>query len=154
MKSIIAAILLVSSIAHAEYAAPKREVRAQTVHKTAKVEKAIQRASVAAAPGSEDPAVAAARGLEIDDVLAKVNGIYMTGLQRCYRKSLAVDPYVTGKIDLLFKVGADGRVTSKLHGDGIERCLSRLMSTWRFGVALDDSGTPTDASFKIALVLR
>jgi hypothetical protein len=153
MKSIIAAILLVSTVAHAEYLTPKKsEVRQQAIQKSTKAEKAIKRQSVAVAPASPAPAVA--RGLEIDDVLAKVNGVYMTGLQWCYRKSLAVDPIMSGRVDLQFKVAADGRVISALQGDGIERCLSTLMSSWRFGVALDDSGTPTDASFKIALVLR
>ncbi len=151
MKSIIAAILLVSSVAHAEYRASKKsEVRQQAVQKSTKAEKSIKRVSLAAAP----EATPVARGLEIDDVLAKVNGVYMTGLQWCYRKSLAVDPMVSGRVDLQFKVAADGRVISALQGDGIERCLSTLMSSWRFGVALDDRGTPTDASFKIALVLR
>ena len=150
MKSIIAAILLVSTVAHAEYLAPKKSEVRQQPHKSSKTEKAIKRVSLAAAPEAQP----ATRGLEIDDVLKKVNGVYMTGLQWCYRKSLAVDPMVSGRVDLQFKVAADGRVISALQGDGIERCLSSLMSSWRFGVALDDSGTPTDASFKIALVLR
>jgi hypothetical protein len=94
-----------------------------------------------------------ARGLEVDDVLAKINGAYMAGLQRCYRKTLAVDPTVSGKVDLHFVVDANGRVASALNGPGFERCLSNLMAGWRFGVALDDLGHPTAASFRISLVL-
>jgi hypothetical protein len=45
-------------------------------------------------------------------------------------------------------------VTSALQGDGIERCLTNLIASWRFGVALDDGGMPTEASFKISLVLQ
>jgi hypothetical protein len=155
MKILIAAVTalgLLSTVAHAEYLAPRRspELRQQTVQKTAKSERAVSRSALHTTTDN----AAVARGLGIDDVLAKVNGVYMTGLQRCYRKSLAVDPSVSGKIDLQFKVAADGRVSSNLQGDGIERCLSTLMSMWRFGVALDDSGMPVDASFRITLVLQ
>jgi hypothetical protein len=151
MKLLIAAILLVSTVAHAEYLAPRHnELRQQAMQKNAKSERALSRSAI------RQPAevVPAARGLGIDDVLAKVNGVYMAGLQRCYRKTLAVDPSVSGRVDLQFKVAADGRVSSNLHGDGIEPCLNTLMSSWRFGVALDDGGMPVDASFKIALVLQ
>ena len=152
MKLILAALLVSTTLARAESIAPSRnELRTQAVQRNAKSDRSPSRASLKAPPVE---VAAAARGLEIDDVLAKVNGIYMTGLQRCYRKSLAVDPSVSGKLDLAFKVSADGRVTSALRGDGIEQCLSTLMGSWRFGVALDDGGLPTEASFNITLVLR
>jgi len=161
-KLILAAALLVSTAAHArpldrnakldDIVAPRPiELRTQPVQKNAKSDRTPGRASVRTPVESAAPAQ---RGLEINDVLTKVNGVYMAGLQRCYRKSLAIDPSVSGKLELAFNVAADGKVTSALSGDGIELCLTNLMASWRFGVALDDGGMPTDASFKISLVLR
>jgi hypothetical protein len=152
-KLLVAAALLVPSLAHAEYLAPtSNEVRAQVAPKrTAKSDRAPARVTLRTA-AAEAPATT--RGLEIDDVLAKVNGVYMAGMQRCYRKSVAVDPFMASKVDLAFKVNAEGQVVSSMQGAGMERCLSTLMAHWRFGVALDDTGTPTEASFKISLVLR
>lgn len=150
MKMLIAAIVMLSTVAHAEYLAPRKsELRQQTIQNNAKSERALTRSALHTVEVAPAP-----RGLGMDDVLAKVTGVYMTGLQRCYRKSLAIDPSASGKIDLQFKVAADGRVTSNLQGDGIERCLNMLVRSWRFGVALDDGGMPTDASFRISLVLR
>ena len=163
MKMLIATTLLVSTVAHAaprseeraprigETAAARRtELRTQAVQKAAKSERDIARSSLR----TTTEVAATAHGIGMDDVLTKVTGIYMTGLQRCYRKSLAFDPSVSGKIDLQFKVAADGRVSSHLQGDGIERCLNTLISTWHFGVALDDGGMPAEATFKLALVLQ
>jgi hypothetical protein len=151
MKMLIAALVMFSSVARAEYLAPHRsDVRQQTLQKTAKSERALSRSALR----TTTEVAAAAHGISMSDVLVKVTGVYMAGLQRCYRKSLALDPSVSGKIDLEFKVAADGHVSSNLHGDGIERCLNTLMSTWRFGVALDDGGMPADKSFKLALVLQ
>ncbi|HEY5944339.1 MAG TPA: hypothetical protein VIV40_02560 [Kofleriaceae bacterium] len=155
MKSLLVAALLVptlSTVAHAEYIAPRRsELRQPAAQKTAvKPERVLTRISMKQ-PVETAPA---ARGLEVQDVLSKINGPYMFGVQRCYRKTLAIDPSVSGKVDLQFTVAADGHVTSALRGEGFGRCLNNLMSNWRFGVALDDSGNATDASFRISLVLQ
>jgi hypothetical protein len=151
---VTATVLLAPAVAHAEFlAAGHSEVRKPSVQRTAKTDRSPARARLSALPGKIDVAEAA-RGLEIDDVLAKVNGVYMAGLQRCYRKSVAADPFMSNKVNLELKVSAEGRVISAMRGGGMERCLSTLMSHWRFGIALDDTGTPTEASFKISLVLR
>ena len=159
MKTLLVAALLAllfPTAAHAEFLARRSgDTRAVILAApTFKPEHAPSRVSfretVTQAP--------AARGLEVDDVLAKINGAYMAGLQRCYRKTLAVDPTVSGKVDLHFVVDANGRVASALaghgSGPGFERCLSNLMTGWRFGVALDDMGHPTAASFRISLMLQ
>ena len=153
MKTIIAAaLLLVPTLAHAERLAPKRSnVEQATLQKAAtKLEHIPTRAALNMKIEAPPPV----RGLESNDVLAKVNTAYLPGLQRCYRKSLAIDPTVSGRLDLSFKVAVDGRVTSALQGDGIERCLTSLIQSWHFGVALDDGGLPTEAQFKISLVLQ
>jgi len=153
MKTIIAAaaLVFVPTLAHADRLAPKRSnVEQAAMQKAAKLEHVPARAALA--PKVEAPPPV--RGLESTDVIAKVNTAYLPGLQRCYRKSLAVDPTVSGRLDLSFKVAVDGRVTSALQGDGIERCLTTLMQSWHFGVALDDGGLPTEAQFKISLVLQ
>jgi hypothetical protein len=155
MKMLIAAILMFSTVAHAEYLAPRRsELRQQAVQKNVKSERNISRASLRSEVAAAPTVANVSHGIGMDDVLSKVTGIYMTGLQRCYRKSLAFDPSVSSKIDLQFKVAPDGHVSSNLQGDGLERCLNTLISTWHFGVALDDGGMPAETSFKIALVLQ
>jgi hypothetical protein len=148
----LVAPLLAPAVTHAERLAPKHSELRQT-------------AALQVAPSKRDrtplrtalrPTVetaAAPRGLEIGDVLAKVNGAYLAGVQRCFRKSLAIDPTVSSKLDLVLEVAADGRVTSALGNDGFERCMANLTATWRFGIALDDAGMPTTATFKISLLL-
>jgi hypothetical protein len=152
----LAAVLLAPVVAHAEYlAAPQSEVRKQPAQRAAKPARVAVRPPIApVVPVTPVEVAPVARGLEIDDVLAKVNGVYMTGLQRCYRKSLAVDPLMASKVELSFKVNPEGQVVSAMQGGAMELCLSTLMSYWRFGVALDDTGTPAEASFKISLILR
>ena len=155
MKSLLViAALLTPSLANAEMLATRRaEVRPQSAQKTTKTsERTLTRTSLR-------PPVAqavTARGLGVEDVLEKLNGVYMSGLQRCYRKSLAMNPALSGKLDLQFTVDSTGRVASDAQNEGdtgIAACVEGLMSRWRFGVALNDRAEPTEASFRISLVL-
>src|SRR6188474_3821494 len=111
MKTLIAIVLLAvlgQTVAHAERLAPRRsELRVAAMQKPVKpLEHTPSRAALNA-PVEAPPPV---HGLEINEVVAKVNTSYVTGLQRCYRKSVALDPTVSGKLDLQFKVASDGKV--------------------------------------------
>ena len=151
MKSLVVAALLVPTVAHAEYIAPRPAPEVRPIQtKSTKPERIAPRVALARQEAS--PAVA--RRLEVDDVLAKINGPYMAGLQRCYTRSVAHDPYVARKVNLSFTVTPEGRVVAAMAGDALERCIGSLMSRWQFGVSVNDRGEPVEASFRIAVVMQ
>jgi hypothetical protein len=129
----IVAALLVPGIARAEFVSKKSsDVRAQPTK-----------------PASVDT-------LTVDGMLSKINNRYMTGLQRCYVKGLAQDPSLRGKVDVVFTINPWGRVSGAATGIApkVDSCLSNQLSTWRFPAPRDASDKPTQASFKISLMLR
>ena len=137
---VVTAALLFPMVAHAEFATPRDtpEVRASTFVKKTKIEHAPSRVAVATPR------------LTVDEVLQKVNTVYMSGLQRCYRKSLAYDPTISGKVMLAFQVGDDGSVQSNVPvATKFDECLSRIVGNWRFSIP----ATAKDSSFKISLML-
>jgi hypothetical protein len=150
MKALLAAIAVVAALpitAHAEFQAPHRKVdwKLGTSHKVAK---APAHATLAA----KEEADAEGPTLSVDEVMTKINHVYMTGLQRCYNRSLKSDPTISGKVTLLFTVDVKGRVLSDLDGiaPSFDKCLTGMISGWRFPHVSE----PAEATFKISLVLR
>ncbi len=95
--------------------------------------------------------------LRPEDVLRRIQQIYMDGLKRCHRELLKRDPTAGGTVTLRFAVGETGRVVRvKAAGfdDGVDRCIEQRAEAWRFGVPKDEDGEPTSAEFKISLVLQ
>lgn len=95
--------------------------------------------------------------LRPEDVLRRIQQIYMDGLKRCHRELLKRDPSAGGTVTLRFAVGETGRVVRvKASGfdDGVDRCIEQRAGAWRFGVPKDEDGEPTSAEFKISLVLQ
>jgi hypothetical protein len=95
--------------------------------------------------------------LRPNDVLRKIQTVYMNGLKRCHRDLLKRDPTAGGRVGLRFTVGETGRVVRvKAEGfdPGVDRCIESQAQQWRFGVPRDPDGDPTDASFRISLVLQ
>jgi hypothetical protein len=95
--------------------------------------------------------------LRPEDVLRRIQQIYMDGLKRCHRDLLKRDPTAGGTVTLRFAVGETGRVVKvKASGfdDGVDRCIEQRAEAWRFGVPKDEDGEPTSAEFKISLVLQ
>ncbi|MCX5746879.1 MAG: hypothetical protein NT062_30785 [Proteobacteria bacterium] len=92
-----------------------------------------------------------------DTIMAKIGGLYLTGLQRCYQKGLAGDASLTGKVALRFTVNESGRVVDASAGGvsaGVDGCIASLMGGWTFAVPRDPkSKDPTEASFGLALQL-
>src|SRR3569833_172383 len=90
-------------------------------------------------------------------VLDKIQSAYITGLQRCYRLGQNEDASLEGKIKIEFSVDELGRVTDA-EADGltpkVDTCVQHFMSSWHFGIPRDKAGKATDATFKIALVLK
>src|SRR5690349_9729954 len=116
MKNVVlllAALLFAPAIAHAEVA---------TTIKRTKIERTPPRVALVETPR-----------LTVDEVLTRINTVYMNGLQRCFRKGLAQDPSIGGKVTLAFHVDGEGRVQSQLAMTStFDDCLSKMMTGWRF----------------------
>jgi hypothetical protein len=149
------AVAALPTIAHAEYRAdtrasseirPSRKVTSAPARSLfAKQEKGVtNRLAVSTRPEVEQV-------LSADVVIKKINTVYMAGLQRCYRKQLAIDPSVAGKVTLMFSVDAKGNVVSDLNGfnNKLDSCLSHMVGMWRFPHANE----PAEATFKVSLLL-
>jgi hypothetical protein len=90
-------------------------------------------------------------------VLAKINGVYLAGLQRCYSLGQKDDATLEGKIAIELTVDIHGRVTDPSASgltSKVDGCISNFMTTWHFTTPKDKSGEPTEATFKVALVLK
>jgi hypothetical protein len=94
--------------------------------------------------------------LTAEAVVEKIRTAYMPGLQRCYRQGLSRDGSLKGKIGLAFTVDEKGRVTDP-EASGlapeVDACVAGLMTGWRFGIPRDRDRQPTEATFKLGLVL-
>jgi hypothetical protein len=94
--------------------------------------------------------------LTVAAVLDKINLVYMSGLQRCYKKGLVEDATLSGKIAMAFTVTERGTLDAQA-ADGVsskvDSCVTDFMSTWRFPVPKDKDGDPTEQSFKLSLQL-
>lgn len=95
--------------------------------------------------------------LSPDAVLRKIRTAYMSGLKRCHKDVLKRDPTAGGTVTLRFTVGESGRVV-RVTADGfdssVDQCIEARARSWRFGIPKDSDGEPTDATFKISLVLQ
>jgi hypothetical protein len=90
-------------------------------------------------------------------VLDKVTTAYIAGLSRCYRLGQREDAGLEGKIAIELTVDEHGRVADpSANGltQSVDTCISAQMTTWHFGIPKDKDGEATQATFKIALVLK
>ena len=91
-------------------------------------------------------------------VVARIVGSYMAGLQRCYVKhGLSVDPDLSAKVQLSFTVTETGGTddnTARGANTEVDSCIRGQMAGWKFPVPKDEDKDPTEAAFKVALVLR
>jgi hypothetical protein len=90
-------------------------------------------------------------------VLDLINTQYMAGLQRCYRRGLALDATLSGKVTLSLTVDESGKVTEPAavgSDPQVDHCIQSLMGVWRFPIPHDAKGHPTDATFHISLALQ
>jgi hypothetical protein len=94
--------------------------------------------------------------LGVDDVLSKIEHVYMAGLKRCYKDALAQDPTSSGSVTFRFLVNEsgrarDGRVTGM--DATLTACLAHRVETWVFSVPKDRDGDPMTAEFELQLRL-
>jgi hypothetical protein len=127
---------------------PDTMVPAETDHH----EHVVTRVMIQPMPGVTDTTT-----LTPQAVLDKIGTAYLNGLQRCYRLGQNEDATLEGKIKLEFTVDEHGRVAEPA-AEGltpkVDGCVQHFMTTWHFGIPKDKDGAATDATFKIALVLK
>jgi hypothetical protein len=94
--------------------------------------------------------------LTVDMVLDKINGLYMAGLQRCYKKGLVDDAKLGGSVHLTFTV-TDRGTLADASASGVspevDACVGAAMAGWRFAIPKDKDGDPTDQDFRLVLAL-
>ena len=70
-------------------------------------------------------------------------------LQACYSKALKRDPNLSGRMELEIEIGAGGRVVDatiredSIGSERVSSCVLRRVSSWRFGVQVEDSAFVT-----------
>ncbi|MEZ4398790.1 MAG: AgmX/PglI C-terminal domain-containing protein [Kofleriaceae bacterium] len=92
----------------------------------------------------------------VDAIIRKIATTYMGGLQRCYKKSLAADPTLSGKVALSFSVTERGALTDgRASGidDEVAGCIQGLMTKWSFTPVVDGDGDATEVDVKLGLAL-
>jgi hypothetical protein len=103
-------------------------------------------------PKSDEPT-----SLSPEVVLERINALYMTGLERCYHKSLVGDAKLGGRVSLSFTIDDAGHVIDP-EASGVaaevDHCISSLMAKWRFPIPRDGKGEPTDTTFHVTLALQ
>jgi hypothetical protein len=90
-------------------------------------------------------------------VLGKIQGAYMAGLERCYKKGLAGDATLTGRVSIGFTVNTHGGVTDP-DASGVspqvDACIAAQMASWQFAFPKDKDGDPTEVTFHVSLALQ
>lgn len=110
------------------------------------------RIQISPLPGTETGSTLTAQA-----VLDRITTVYMAGLQRCYRLGQNEDATLEGKISLELTVDERGKVidpSAQGLNSKVDSCVSSLMSGWRFSIPKDKGGEATDATFKLALILK
>ena len=112
----------------------------------------VGRIQIQPLPGGDDGTT-----LTAQTVLERIQTAYLAGLQRCYRLGQNEDAGLEGKIAIELTVDAHGRVTEPSASgltQKVDSCVAGFMSSWHFGIPKDKSGEATEATFKIALMLK
>lgn len=95
--------------------------------------------------------------LTVAIVLDKINTVYMNRLVRCYRKGLATDATLSGKVSIAFTVTERGGlddITARGVTPDVDACIATEMTGWRFPHPRDKDGDPDTASFQLVLALQ
>jgi hypothetical protein len=85
------------------------------------------------------------------DIVAKIQSVYVAGLQRCYQLALRDNATLEGKVALELTVEANGRVSEPSASgvsDDVDHCIAAQMGSWRFQAPRDE------ATFQISLILK
>ena len=95
--------------------------------------------------------------LTMEMVLAKIQGAYLVGLQRCYQRVLTHESWANGKVRLSFTVDERGH-TIDIEANGVtaelDTCISAQMAGWLFPIPRDATGAPAEAGFTLSLAFQ
>ena len=139
LLAVIATVLFVPSFARAEFAPhDSGDVRPAPTKRT-KIEHAPTRVALGTVPR-----------LTVDEVLSKINTLYMGGIQRCYRRSLVADPTLSGKVVLAFQVDDAGHVLMDAGTQTFDQCMARMVVGWKFTAPANDA----ESHYRINLILQ
>jgi hypothetical protein len=89
-------------------------------------------------------------------VLDRINALYMSGLQRCYRRALVGDSRLGGTVAITFTVDEAGRVTDPEAAGvdaQVDACVTSQMKSWHF-MAPRVRNQPAEATFHVSLALQ
>ena len=141
-NAVITAALVAAAVpatAHAEFAVQRNE----------EIRPSAKRVKLPARATEQTPR------LSIEDMLGKINGVYMGGLRRCYTKALSMDPTAGGKVMVTFTINPWGRVTADVDGvsEMVESCVTSQARQWRFEIPRDANGKATQETFRVDLML-
>lgn len=133
-NAVVALLVLVPSVASAEFVQTRRPNVPRSV-----------KANV------EATTVAMSSALTVDTMVDKINGVYMSGLRRCYNKGLAQNPALKGKVTVTFTVSAYGNVSGEAAGisKDVDECVANQLRRWKFGRPSDKR----EANYRINLLL-
>lgn len=92
--------------------------------------------------------------LTADVLVAKIQSVYIAGLERCYKQRLAAEPGAHGSMQIRLSVEPTGRAikiqVASFHPDH-ESCAKGLVQDWRFPRPIGPDGEPVLAAFEITL---
>jgi hypothetical protein len=95
-------------------------------------------------------------GVDTEAIVNKIRTTYMSAMQRCYKKALADDPTLTGKVTLLFTLSEKGGVSDP-EARGVskvfEECITGVMPRWTFTPVTDEDGDPLELDIGVTLQL-
>ena len=92
--------------------------------------------------------------LTADGVVRKVQSSYMTGLNRCYRTTLAKKASASGSIGLVFTINAVGKTESvavTAFDPALGTCVKDLVATWRFPIPQSQYAEPLATIYELTL---
>jgi hypothetical protein len=69
-----------------------------------------------------------------EQIVEKIQTVYMFGLQRCYQHALTTNPALGGKVTLMFTVATDGSVKRPTVSEmtDVDACVRGRMKFWKF----------------------
>lgn len=95
-------------------------------------------------------------GVDTDAIVGKIRTTYMSAMQRCYKKALAEDPTLSGKVSLLFTLSEKGAVSDP-EARGVSQvfqdCLEGVMPRWTFTPVTDKDGEAIEIDIGVTLQL-
>ncbi len=91
-------------------------------------------------------------------VIAKIQNLYIRGLQRCYQRGLVGDAMLAGRVSLAFTIDTAGH-TSDTEASGltdpIDSCIQNQVASWRFPVPRNaKTSQPIEMPFALVLALQ